>query len=233
MMDYAQVHEDISRGVAHKTLPNLAANVLIDIVEGDSGLRAVRHPLGFACFPVLRHGNDGICVHAWSAETAVPTRAPFSVHSHSWDLLSYVLYGTVHNQLVTILDRPSTPTHQMFEIRSSGRFDEIRATPHLVSWTKARTQMIPAGSAYSLAAGQFHTVDVPVDYHAATIVLGRSRPEAADLSLGEIGTPDHRTYRQPCSPSETTRLAAAVLRRLTESLATTPSHSQCRPWRHP
>lgn len=224
MMDYAEVHRDISAGVAHQTLPGLAAGVLTGIATGGIGLRAVRHPLGFVCFPVLRDGDTGICIHTWCTETAPPDPPPFSVHAHSWDLLSYVLYGTVHNQLVRILHRPTIPTHQLFEIRTGGLFDDVRATPALVSWTGAGTQTVPAGSSYAIAAGEFHTLDVPVDYHAATVVLGRSRPDVADRLLGEIGAPGHRTYRQPCSPTETARLASVTLRRLADTLAATLGH---------
>jgi hypothetical protein len=224
MMDYTEVHRDISAGVAHQTLPDLAAGVLAGIAAGDGGLCAVRHPLGFVCFPVLRDGDTGICIHTWSAETAPPAPPPFSVHAHSWDLLSYVLYGAVHNQLVSLRHRPATPTHQVFEIRTGGLFDDIQATPALVSWTGAGTQTVPAGSSYAIAAGEFHTLDIPLDYHAATVVLGRSRPDVADRLLGEIGAPDHRTYRHPCSPTETARLASATLRRLADTLATTLDH---------
>src|SRR5690348_7824186 len=82
----------------------VSAYFLADLRSGASTLRAVRHPLGFACLPVHRDGDEGICVHVWpeGRKPAPRTTSPF--HCHSWDLLSHVLYGVVGNQPVEVTE---------------------------------------------------------------------------------------------------------------------------------
>ena len=223
IMEYTRLHADISRGVADGSLPELTTRTLTRVAEGGGEPRAVRHPLGFVCFPVLRDGDIGICVHLWTAGSADAVdatddtdarRSPAFVHCHSWDLLSFVLYGTLHNQLARVIDRPAVPTHRMLEIRTGGLVDEVRATRRLVSWERSTARLVPAGTAYSLVAGQFHTVDVPPAQGAATVVLSRTRSTVPELARGEIGAVDRRIQRQQCSASETARLADIVVRRL-------------------
>ncbi len=91
------------------------------VADGSSDLTAVRHPLGFLCFPVLRGDNLGVCVHIWTEGVrAEPTTSP--MHAHSWDLVSYVLYGTVRNDIIELTDGTD---QRVFEVRSGQAGDEL------------------------------------------------------------------------------------------------------------
>ncbi|NVI87072.1 hypothetical protein [Actinomadura sp. BRA 177] len=100
-MRYAQIREEIRAGTGARTLPAWAGRVLDGVLEGLAAgappVRAVRHPLGFLCLPVERSGDLGVCLHIWTPEVRPAPSTTSPVHCHSWDLLSFVLYGTVRN----------------------------------------------------------------------------------------------------------------------------------------
>lgn len=213
-MDYAQIDNAVRRGVAADWVPRWALAVLRDIVSGRRELTAVRHPLGFLCLPVQRGGEDGVCVHMWTPalRSAVTTS---QVHSHSWDLTSYVLFGTLHNRHVRVTEAPATATHRIFEVHSHGDVDELRATGRLVSCEPELDSASYAGGClYLLPAGEFHSTDVAGGQDVATVVLGRTRPAAADLSLGPLSTASHRLTRSRCDRGETVRAALFIAEQL-------------------
>ncbi len=57
-MDYPALERAAQQGVAAESM-RYAASELEEIAAGRRALRAVRHPLGFVCLPVLRDGPGG------------------------------------------------------------------------------------------------------------------------------------------------------------------------------
>ena len=114
------------------------------IARGRCDLTAVLHPLGFLCIPAQRSGEHGICVHVWTPALQ-PTITTSQVHSHSWDLTSYVLYGTLFNQRIRVAEAGAAATHRIFEVRSRGDRDELHATTRLVSCEPEPTREYGAG----------------------------------------------------------------------------------------
>ena len=57
---------------------------------------------------------------------------------------------------------------------------------------------------------------VPDGRPTATLVLGRTLPGRADLSLGPLRAPGHRVVRKVCDAAQTVRIAQAALRRIHE-----------------
>jgi hypothetical protein len=213
-MNYVDLQREIHRLEAG-LVSAWAADVLTEIVEGRRPVRAVRHPLGFICLPVERTGEDGVCVHLWQTELAAAASTTSQVHSHSWDLDSYVLFGEVRNEIVEVVDEPVKPTHRVFEVRSRGDVDEICATPRLVRHATGTIEVNRAGESYTLRAGAFHTTVVRADQPAATVALGRGRAGGKDLTLGAIDGHTHIVRRQHCDETETIRAARTVADRAT------------------
>jgi hypothetical protein len=213
MMHYAKIEAAIRQGTAADWVPRWALELLRDIASGRCDLTAVLHPLGFLCIPAQRSGEHGICVHVWTPALQ-PTITTSQVHSHSWDLTSYVLYGTLHNQRIRVAEAGAAATHRIFEVRSQGDRDELQATTRLVSCEPEPTREYGAGSVYYLEAGEFHTTVVLGAQEVATVVLGRSRPPAADLSAGPLHARSHTVTRSRCTAPETARAALLVAGRL-------------------
>jgi len=172
----------------------------------------VAHPLGFVCVPLHRGADAGLCLHMWPAGAAVradPTTS--QVHAHSWDLLSWVVCGCLGNQIVAVRDDAEHPTHRLFQVLSESGGDELRATDRLVASTPGRPEWTRAGRPYTIPAGAFHATATPPSGNAASLVLARTRPGAADLSLGGLTLDSHRVQRRHSPPGETIGVARAVL----------------------
>ncbi|MBA2809309.1 hypothetical protein E0500_018370 [Streptomyces sp. KM273126] len=214
-MDYRAL-ERASRQEAAAELLRHATTELEQIVSGHRALRAVRHPLGFICLPVLRDGPRGVCVHVFGGMPQPEPTVP-QVHSHSWDLTSTVLYGRLGNRRMRVHDEPAQPTHRVFEVHSDpSGVDDLRPTERLVRCLPGAEQTTARGQTYSLPAGEFHTSVLPGGRPAATLVLGRTLPGRADLSLGPLSAPGHRMVRRTCDAAQTARIAQAALRRIHE-----------------
>lgn len=212
-MMYDWLYRAMAGGAAEPAIPRWAAEVLSEVAQGRGGVTGVRHPLGFLCLPLERTSDQGVCVHIWSDRLANARATTSATHAHSWDLLSYVLFGNLRNELVGVADAQQGPTHRLFEVDSGGDGDEIRRTARLVRRGAATTEFLQRGDVYSLPAGVFHET-VPQS-EAATIALGRCRPGTVDLTLGGLDTDSHRTRRHLVGQDETAHSAALVLDRLT------------------
>ncbi|WP_329490914.1 hypothetical protein OG618_31190 [Kitasatospora sp. NBC_01246] len=209
-------------------LDGLVGGILAEIASGSRPLRAVAHPLGFYCLPVLREGACGVCVHVFGPvmpglrraahpppqPAAHPPAPPPEIHCHSWELKSSVLYGRVGNLRVRVLDEPRRPTHRAFEVYSRAGADEIRPTPRLVRWEPVVEQRSARGETYTLAAGEFHTTLLTGAASAATVVLGRSVPGSVDVVLGPVDGPARRVVRRLCDADQTARIAGEAARRI-------------------
>jgi hypothetical protein len=220
---YDDVYTEIARGTARTSLPGWALGVLRDITTGERPIEAVRHPLGFVCLPVERHGPLGVCLHLWSPLLAHAVTTTSQVHCHSWGLVSFVLYGRLDNVVAEIGEGA---THRVFEVVSHGDVDEIRATERMVGCIPGAVQTHRAGDVYALPSGVFHSTVIEAGQETATVALGRSpeagrrpgslpgAPISGDLSLGPPATPTHRVSRQRCDAAETVQAARLSAQRL-------------------
>ncbi|WP_202125616.1 hypothetical protein [Actinomadura physcomitrii] len=215
-MRYEEIRGDIRAGRAARTLPAWAGRILADVVAGRSPVAAVRHPLGFLCLPVERSGDLGVCLHIWTPEVRPVPSTTSPVHCHSWDLLSFVLYGTVRNVRMDVLDAPGTAPSaapyeppdgagQVFEVVSRDEVDELRATGRAVRYRPGPSTTHRTGESYTLPAGVFHSTLIEDGLDAATVALGRQTPGGGDLSLGPLDVPTHRVRRSRCDPGDTVR----------------------------
>ncbi|MED7949068.1 hypothetical protein PUR61_07100 [Streptomyces sp. BE20] len=199
------------RTTAEPGLDGLVGGLLAEVASGARSLRAVAHPLGFYCLPVLRDGAYGVCVHVFDP---VPAGAEREIHCHSWELKSSVLYGRVGNLRVGVYDEPGRPTHRAFEVYSAGGADEIRPTPRLVRWEPLAEQTSARGETYTLGAGEFHATVLPDAAPAATVVLGRTVPGPVDVVLGPVDGTARRVVRRLCDAARTARIADEAARRI-------------------
>lgn len=189
-----------------------AFGVLNEIAEGRASLGAKRHPLGFVCLPIERRGHLGACVHVWSDSLPRVTPTTSIIHAHSWDLISYVLFGSVRNEVFDVTDEAQQAMYRVFEIRSDGEVDEVHATSRLVRCEVAAAEVNHESDGYAVPAGVFHATMAQSE--AATVALGNHHPGTMDLSLGGIGTRTHRVRRQRCDRDETAAVARMVVQRL-------------------
>lgn len=209
-MKYQHVLRELGSGGARAW----ALKILGDIAEGRLPITAVRHPLGFLCLPLERSGEYGVCLHIWSAYVEPARNTTSQVHCHSWDLISHVLYGQVRNVHAVVTDAVAEATHQVFEVLSGPTEDRISPTGRTVRYAAGHVDDFSSGDTYTLAAGAFHSSVIPHGGEAATIALGRTRPDRGDLSLGPLTTRPHHVRREHYDTAETARAAELARRNL-------------------
>ena len=208
MTDYAAIFRD--GGVPHP-IRERALGAVRAVAAGTGDLLAVRHPLGFFCFPVERQATCGICVHVWSPHFPPARPTTSEIHAHSWDLLSLVLFGELHNVRLVVGDQ--NPTHRVFEVHSGPCGDELRATDRLVGYGIAGHDVNRCGDTYSLDAGRFHRT---MATEATTIAIGMARPGVQDLSLGALDGRSHQVSRDWCDREVSKMVAQLVTQQLSE-----------------
>lgn len=208
------IAEAMLAGRGAEVIPGWTIKTLAEISGGRLPVTAMRHPLGFACLPMERVNDDGLCLHVWSPELSLPTLTTSAVHKHSWDLLSYILYGTLRNDLIEVTE---PGPHRLFEVHSTDGVDEIRQTPTLVDYRVTDSATYHASEVYSLAAGEFHMTVCHGE--TATVAVGRGMPGLTDISLGDPDLGTHHVQRQRCTPEETAHIARLVTTRLTRPWA--------------
>ncbi|MGD0559740.1 MAG: PLP-dependent aminotransferase family protein, partial [Streptosporangiaceae bacterium] len=153
-MEYEYLSVAISSGHAARVLPRWAARAMRDVADGRRSLRAAVHPLGFTCLPVVREGHYGVCVHVWQPGQPRATSTTSQVHAHSWDLVSYVLFGQLRNELPVVTDAgPAHPSaRRVLEVRSRGNTDDIVPTPRLVSCEDGDSELAVSDDVYRVPA---------------------------------------------------------------------------------
>ncbi|MFF2660357.1 hypothetical protein ACFVUH_23745 [Kitasatospora sp. NPDC058032] len=201
------------RTVAEPGLDTLVGGLLAQVVSGARVLRAVAHPLGFYCLPVVRDGALGVCVHVFDPATAAGQR---EIHCHSWELKSSVLYGRIGNLRIGVYDEPARPTHRAYAVHSDAAagVDEVRPTARLVRWEPLAEQTSGRGETYTLRAGEFHATVLPDGTPTATVVLGRTVPGPVDVVLGPVDGGPRRMVRRLCDAERTARIAEEAARRI-------------------
>jgi len=208
-MEYEYLSVAIASGRAD-VVPRWAARAMRDVADGRRCLRAAVHPLGFTCLPVVREGHYGVCVHVWlpGQPRAKPTTS--QVHAHSWDLVSYVLFGRLSNELPVVADTEAAHprARRVLEVRSSGNTDDIVPTTRLVRCETGQTELAVRDDVYTVKAGTFHSS--VAHGGAATVALGVMMPGGTDLSLGDPGAGTHRVRRTRLGARPTQDIARQV-----------------------
>lgn len=209
---YDTLRKAMLDGDPDRAVQRWAAASLEDVAAGRLHITAVRHPLGFICFPLEREDGRGVCVHLWTRRLVQASPTTSTTHAHSWDLVSLVLYGALRNELVEISDDSKGAPYRLFEVATGPDGDKIRWTGRLVHRTTKARDLYRAGDVYSMPAGVFHHT---TSYgETATVALGSGHPGAVDLVLGGLDTVTHGVRRELCGRDETRYVATFVAERL-------------------
>ena len=193
---------------------------LESIVHGHSTLPAVNHPLGFACFPLVRGDQPrGVCLHVWEPGRRAVQLETSPYHCHSWHLLSHILFGAVGNQMVTT--RPGT-TFQAVTVRSDASGDTMIPTRNHVDIELHEPKFWAAGDYYTLPAGHFHASVRTADRRpTATLVVGTRDGRHSDITLADPYFTACRIDRLRFSTADTQDIARSVLAHLKAATAST------------
>jgi hypothetical protein len=221
-VDYARLESAI-RNRAHEDVVEMVNRyALSQIAAGQSEVLAVRHPLGFACLPFYRVEQFGACVHVWPNKWQASKLTTSPYHCHSWHLLSYILYGSVGNQLVEVSEGTQ---YKAFAVTGENGTDHIVATGARMDIRVSEPDFCEAGDFYELAAGLFHASAMRDDGRpAATLVLGSHYPDRLDVTLGEPHIENHEVTREKFDAAQTAAIAELAMLELRQTVSPTPAN---------
>jgi hypothetical protein len=182
--------------------------LLTEVSAGNQRRAAVRHPLGFVCFPLIRNGAEGLCIHYWpdAADQLVDDSQLF--HSHSWHLVSHVLLGTVVNE-VAQLRSANRAVDELYDVMSDEYGDSIAPTGRLVNVQQVYSNTHYAGTWYRLAAGTFHRTRCTAG--TVTAVAALDERSKRNLLVDRKGRPATRKPRARRPVPNTVALARKLL----------------------
>jgi hypothetical protein len=179
---------------------NLLVDLLDGIGSGTRNFRAVYHPLGFVYVPLIREKDWSLRLHLWLAEETrmTTTFSPYQVHMHTWDLSSYVLHGSLQNQMIDAGQDQDGPQFRVFDIVGHGNESVISPTADVVRASVASTHSVHAGEIYRIPHSRYHTTLNPTGKDMITVALVERVPGTTERALGPLDGNRHTVTRRLC-----------------------------------
>lgn len=214
-MDEVEVRDLIIANKATERLADLVAGYLTDLAEQRRDIAAIHHPLGFIYVPMMRDDRGLLRLHLWM-DGGTPdgiTTSPY--HMHTWNLASYVMCGSLQNQLLST-DPHSGPLgpYQVFEIVGNRQRGELQATDEEVYATIDSVEDVKAGEIYHIPAGRYHTTVNTSEGDLVTVAYVQRVPGTMERNLGPVDVGTHVVVREDCPSEEVAKVARSVLARL-------------------
>lgn len=142
------------------------------------------HPLGFVSCIIKEEKDYVIRVHYWPNGERRVKNPDWPIHTHSYNLSSYVINGGVQDLQYK---KNVTGEHIIYSVRYFEGGSEIIQTENTMGIDVLVDEVRCAGEQYNVALDTFHQSVVPFDRSAVTIVALSSFSDDAPLVLGAPG----------------------------------------------
>ncbi len=97
----------------------------------------VIHPLTFLYFPLHRTDTQTLRLHIWPSGRTYEDPTTSEYHKHAWSLTSYVISGSVQNELPTVTPIDAQDAdYRLYDIEGRGERTTSRPPTH---WSASRT----------------------------------------------------------------------------------------------
>lgn len=167
-----------------------AASQLGYLRENISGLveqcQPLWHPLGFVSCVVRDEPNLlMVRVHYWPKAERRTKSPDWPIHTHKYDLSSFVLMGSVRDMQYRTESNGSE--YAIYSVSYHGENSAIAPSKREVSVVRIVDEMHCVGDEYSVPVGVFHQTFVPLDNNAMTLVALSNFQDTDALVLGNLG----------------------------------------------
>lgn len=153
-----------------------------NFLELASTCKPLWHPLGFVSCIIRKEKYFTSRIHYWpkmERRTKVPN---WPIHTHVYDLSSYILAGRVRD--IQYRKKDGTD-YVIYSVSYKGEDSEIKSTSTYTSIRKISDRIRSIGDEYAIPLGVFHETQVPLDEFAITLVALSNFADSAPLVLGE------------------------------------------------
>ena len=175
--------------VDFRSISRVAQLALAQLVSAEQSVFK-SHPLGFfvRVLETLPTG-ERIRLHVWHASVCGNQGSELSIHSHPFELSSYIVFGQLRNITYDVVHSASGG-NRLFSVGYDDQHSVLTPTHERVSWQARSEAKLAAGAQYHVPAGQFHATSVPPEAVAATIVITGPEGAAQARVVGpDVGSP--------------------------------------------
>jgi hypothetical protein len=166
-------------------LPALEFRQILTSNVFSHNLTGTWHPYGFAVFRLGR-SVDGrtMRLHIWPEFQRQMQQPEWPIHSHPWQLDSYVLIGAVVQKQFDV-EADARGDQCLYRVGYSQDCSVLERSPYRVKSALVHEIRVEPGQSYSVPHGQFHASLVSCDVYAATIVTVPPSTPADAYVLGD------------------------------------------------
>ncbi len=181
-------------------LEKACAALIDDLAEDCHDVEPLLHPLGFIYAPLARWGHATLRLHLWppvARRRRLTADEVSPMHDHTWDLISYIAYGSLDNIEVGVVEvaEPSSADFRIFNICGEGPVDRVTRTDALARIAHERTTHHVAGSIYTQPAEVVHRTEAGAE-PTVTLVLALRTGRQVERALGALDLPSYTSRRQ-------------------------------------
>ncbi len=148
------------------------------------------HPLGFVSCVIRKEAQKYTTrIHYWPKFDRRTKNPDWPIHSHVYDLSSYILEGRVRDIQYQLVEGAE---YAVYSVSYSGENSTIKRTERQTSIKKVVDEVHGEGEEYSVPIGSFHQTQVPVRESALSLVVLFNFTDEKPLVLGTV---EEKSYR--------------------------------------
>ncbi|ENU35231.1 MULTISPECIES: hypothetical protein [Acinetobacter] len=145
--------------INHKT--DIDAEQLFQFIL-DNRLKITTHPLGFYCCRISTGASSDIRLHFWDKNLL--SQESFTIHTHLFDLESYILYGSLKNTIFEYSKENKGLRCSVYQTSYNGNQSIIKDQETLSFLFIDSETIYNAGDTYSLKSHQAHKSELISPY---------------------------------------------------------------------
>lgn len=154
------------------------------------------HPIGFLHAKLADSGRQTVRLHLWPSPPIAPQDPPWLVHRHAWPLTSYVLHGSVINELYDV-DQEADGARCLYAVEYEDQISVMRSIGLLATCERKSRQAYSAGEKYQVNRSEFHSTTAASHEPTATIAVTGTPSDDPPLVVGEAkASPEYRFQRR-------------------------------------
>jgi hypothetical protein len=149
------------------------------------------HPLGFVHIKIV--GVNDTRIHLWPLNARFQ-EPHFGIHDHVFRIHSVVLFGSLTSVTYMIEAESKSPTHCIYEVDYQPGRSLLLRSGNRIRCQKVEETMQPAGTAYTVAPGLFHSSERAGLEPAVSLVRTSQNQAVRPRVVGPLDGPSSYEY---------------------------------------
>ena len=183
------------------TLDAVLASEVLSRLNRAIEIDATWHPLGFVRVNAQDMGDVRLRLHIWPRRNRVLQDPLWPVHTHAFELKSYIICGTVTNHGYKSVITRAGATNRLYRVIYARDYSLLEKEESRIRCEVVGKMSYNPGDTYAVPQNTLHTTVVPEETLAATLVTVSNRVDKPPLVVGDIDHPSPLSFqRKQCAP---------------------------------